>query len=284
MGTFYGGARVRVEGEAPSGSEVIVVIRGPEETEYFNRKERVGPVWLSVDKVHVTRVPSVFVRLASGDVHSLLDEATVDGHQLDESALERRMSVRSHCQCAGGRSAGSGSPPACTTGVEPEEPLLERIRASYLALKRQEGTYQVLPEAVALSASPGGGTLYTTEVDWPRRARPGDYRIEVLACRDGAVVGRASTTLPVVKAGAPARIGEFASSHPMAYGAFAVLAAAMTGLAMDSLVRRRRPRGVGRRGPRLPPSPPPLPPPAAAEPETDDEAVVVGGPESRRRG
>jgi Putative transmembrane protein (Alph_Pro_TM) len=105
----------------------------------------------------------------------------------------------------------------------------------------------------------------------------------VFACRDGAVVGRASRVLPVVKAGLPAQIGAFAFSHPTAYGALAVLAAAMTGLAMDALVRRRRPYRVGR-GPRMPPPPTPPPPAAAAAPETDEEAVGVGEAESSRRG
>jgi hypothetical protein len=280
MGTFYAGARVKVEGEAPSGSAVLVVIRGPDEAEFFNRKERVGPVWLSVDKVHITRVPSVFIRLGSGDVDSMLDEASVETYQLDESAVERRMRVRSQCQCRVLAAAGSGSSFTCTTGVEPDGPLLERIRASYLVLKRQEGTYQVLPDAVELTPTSEGGTRYTTGVGWPRRARPGDYRVEVFACRDGAVVGQASTVLPVVKAGLPAQIGAFAFSHPTAYGALAVLAAAMTGLAMDALVRRRRPYRVGR-GPRMPPSPTP---PAAAAPETDEEAVGVGEAASSRRG
>jgi hypothetical protein len=283
MGTFYRGATVRVEGEAPPGTAVLVVIRGPEEAQFFNRKGRVGPVWLSVDRVHVTRVPSLFVRLGGGDVRSLVDEASVEALELDESAIQRRMSVRIHCRCGSGAATPAGASPAspCPTGVEPDERQLELIRASYLALKRQEGIYQVLPDAVRTTASADGATLYSAEVDWPRRARPGAYQVEVFACRDRAVVGRASAVLPFVQAGIPARIGELARSHPTAYGAFAILAAVITGLTMDSLVRRRRPRGVGR-GPRAgPPSPPRRPEPAGAEAERAEAALEL---ETSRRG
>jgi hypothetical protein len=285
MGAFYHGATVRIEGEAPPGATVLVVVRGPEEAQFFNRKERVGPVWLSVDRVHVTRVPSLFVRLGGGDVRSLLDEASVEAFQLDESALQRRMNVRSHCKCRSGQATttGPGPAPPCPTGVEPDERHLELIRTSYLALKRQEGIYQVLPDAVRTTASADGATLYTAELDWPRRARPGTYQVEVFACRDRAVVGRASAVLPVVPMGIPARIGELARSHPTAYGAFAILAALITGLTMDSLVRRRRPHGVGR-GPRATPPPGPRRPETAAAPPKDEGAEALEEVGTSRRG
>jgi hypothetical protein len=285
MGAFYRGATVRIEGEAPPGTAVLVVVRGPEEAQFFNRKERVGPVWLSVDRVHVTRVPSLFVRLGGGELRSLVDEASVEACQLDESAIQRRMSVRSHCRCRSGPAtpAGAGPAPPCPTGVEPDERQLERIRTSYLALKRHEGIYQVLPDAVRMTASANGATLYMAELDWPRRARPGTYQVEVFACQDRAVVGRASAALPVVPMGIPARIGELARSHPTAYGAFAIVAAVITGLTVDSLVRRRRPRGVGR-GPRAaPPSAPRRPEPAGARAEAE-RADAVEELVTRRRG
>jgi hypothetical protein len=284
MGAFYHGTTVRIEGEAPSGTTVLVVVRGPEEAQFFNRKERVGPVWLSVDRVHVTRVPSLFVRLGGGEVRSLVDEASVEAYQLDETAIQRRMSVRSHCKCRSGPAtpAGNGSTSPCPTGVDPDERQRELMRASSLALKRQEGIYQVVPDAVRMSASASGATRYTAELDWPRRARPGTYQVEVFACRDRAVVGRASATLPVAPTGIPARIGELARSHPTAYGAFAILAAVITGLTMDSLVRRRRPRGVGR-GPRAAPPPaPPRPEPAGAPAEAERADAVEELATSRR--
>jgi hypothetical protein len=284
MGTFYRGATVRIEGEAPPDSTVLVVIRGPEEAQFFNRKERVGPVWLSVDQVHVARVPSLFVRLGGGDLHALLDAASIEAHQLDGTAIERSMSVRSHCKCRPGEvsETPAGSAPPCPTGVEPDEGQAALIRSGFLALKTQEGTYQVHPDAVRLTASPEGGTLYAAELEWPRRGRPALYRVEVLACRDRAVVSRASAELPVVQMGLPAQIGALARSHPTAYGALAVLAAVVTGLTMDSLVRRRRPRGV-RRGPKAPPPPAPVRPEGAAAP-SKDEAEALEEVGTGRRG
>jgi hypothetical protein len=280
MGAFYSGAKVRIEGEAPSGTDVVIVVRGAEEAEFFNRKARVGLVWVNVDRVHVAGVPSLFLRLGGGDVHSLLDPASIEAYQLDDSAIKSRMICRIRCK---GRTDGpapnSAAPPApCATGVEPDEGYAELIRTSYLALKAEEGTFQVHPDAVRLAQSADGLTRYAVEVDWPRKARPGSYRVEALACRDRSVLGRSSAVLQSVEVGFPARVGALARTHPTAYGLGAVLAAVIAGLAMDTLVRRRRRPGVARR-----PKPPPAAPrpPEPVQESARDERVEAVGPGRR---
>ena len=47
MGVFYDGARVRIQGLAEPGSRALVVVRGAGIKEVFNRKGRVGPIWVN---------------------------------------------------------------------------------------------------------------------------------------------------------------------------------------------------------------------------------------------
>lgn len=63
MDTFYIGARVRIQGTAPPGSGVLVVIQGSEKDEFFNRKGRVGPIWMNVDRIHVEHAPATAINL-----------------------------------------------------------------------------------------------------------------------------------------------------------------------------------------------------------------------------
>jgi hypothetical protein len=284
MGAFYGGARLRMEGTTPSGTDVVIVIRGAEEAEFFNRKARVGPVWLNVDRVHVTGAPSLFLRLGGGDIRSSLDAASVEAHQLDDSAIKGRMSCRIHCEPTDGAERRSPAPATpCATGVEPDGAYAELIRSSYLALKTQEGTFLVHPDAVRVAESAAATTRYAAEVDWPRRARPGSYLVEALACRGRSVLGRSSTTHRVVEVVFPARVGALARTHPTAYGAAAVLAAVMAGLAVDMLVRRRRRPGA----PRRPKTPSPGAPHAhetVESPSSDERAEPVGTVGGERRG
>ncbi len=291
MDAFYSGTKVQIEGTAPPGTDVLVVIRGPEESLFLNRKARVGPVWLNVDRVHVAGVPSLFLRLGAGDLHALLDQASIEAYQLDDSAIKSRMSCRIHCRCRADEAtrAGADPAPACM-GVQPDEAVSELIRTSYLALKAQEGTFRTWPDAVRVAGSAAGVTRYQAEVDWPRKARPGSYRVEVLACRDRSVLGRVTAVLPVVEVGLPARMGALARTHPAPYGMAAVLAAVIAGLAVDCLARRRwRVRRAASR-PAAAPAVAPLPlDPALSKPEEElEEPVGVHGSgegrESRSRG
>ena len=44
MGAFYSGKWTRISGVVARGSKAIVVVRGPDTEEVFNRKARAGPI------------------------------------------------------------------------------------------------------------------------------------------------------------------------------------------------------------------------------------------------
>lgn len=245
MGTFYNGARVRVEGTVPADSEVLVVIRGEERDEFFNKKGRVGPIWVNTDRIHVTRVPSLFLSFSSRDVNSILDRASIEAYQLDESAIKNRMCCRSHCKCSTTKLlAMSGSRPACT-GTEPDPAYQELIRNNYVALKAREGSYEACLNTVRIADS-NEGRHYSLDLDWPRTAPPGLYRVEVFACRNSVVMAQSSAILQVVEVGFPAQIAALAEAQPLKYGSTAVLVAVLAGFAIDALTSRLRRRSLHR--------------------------------------
>ncbi|MDT8067157.1 MAG: TIGR02186 family protein [Terriglobia bacterium] len=250
MGTFYNGAPVRIEGTVPRGSQIIVIVRGPAKDELFNKKGRVGPIWVTVDKVHVTGTPSLFLRFSSADMHTFLDRATIDDYELDELSVKKRMHIRT----------GKGDP----------DPLYrDLIEKSYLDLKKSDGTYRRVANRVDI-ANEGPAGHYTLSFHWPRTASPGAYEVEVYACRDRAVVGRAATTLNLVEVGFPEFMVTLAHKHPWWYGLLAVLSAMCAGFGIDAVVSRlRRPTR-----PRPPELPPPVGVPAEKEVEAPGERVV----------
>ncbi len=243
MGAFYSGAKVRIEGTAPAGSQVLVVIRGDENDEFFNKKGRVGPIWVNTDRIHVTAAPSVFLSFSSADVSSFLDRNSIDTYQLDEQAIKNRLASRCHCKCnpnARHRTA-SGSLAECA-GVEPDPQYRELIRNSFLALKLREGRYQTHPDAVRMASAAGVDTRYTVDLDWPKSATAGTYRVEMYACKDRMVRARTAALLRVVEVGFPAQMAALSSRHPWIYGLIAVLTGIIAGFAMDALTVRLRRR------------------------------------------
>jgi uncharacterized protein (TIGR02186 family) len=214
IGSFYRGAPVSVEGRAERGAEVIVVVRGPNNEETFNRKARAGPIWVTSGRVHVSGVPSLFLRFSRRPVESFLNPETIEKYQLAQSAIERQMRV------------------------EPKEADNQTIRANYLTLKSEQGFYRVFTGAINMGDAGNDGVPYRLEFEWPKKAPPESYQVSVYYCRDGVVVQSASVPLKVVKVGFPADMAILANERASLYGAIAVIGALLAGFGIDFLAAR----------------------------------------------
>ncbi len=216
MGAFYNGVRLRMDGTVPSNSKVMIVIRGVTKDEVFNKKARVGPIWINVDKVHVSGPPSLFLRFSSEDVHTFLDRQTIENYALDELSIRDRMQILTE------------------HGVRDPE-ALKALGDHYINLKKSEGAYRRLSDRVQVTETGTGEEHYSLNIGWPKLATPGLYQVEVYACRDGRIVGQSGATLKLVEIGFPAFMATSARSHPYEYGIFAVILAIIAGFGIDAL-------------------------------------------------
>ena len=210
MGFLYSGVQLRIEGAVRAGSKAVVVVRGGDREEVFNRKGKVGPIWVNVGKVRVSGVPSLFLRFTSEPLRSFLGRAAIDKHQLDESAIKNQMRL------------------------EPDADK-DTIVAGWLTLKTKEGTYALIRDGVKMGAEGPAAVPYAVEFHWPKKAPPARYQVWVYECRNGEVTGVTSVPLPVVKVGFPNWLAGMAGSSAALYGIAAVLAAAMAGFGIDFL-------------------------------------------------
>jgi Putative transmembrane protein (Alph_Pro_TM) len=236
MGTFYGGAKVRVQGTTVAGSSLVVVVRGAEVTEIFNKVGRVGPIWVNTGKVLISGVPSVCLVFSSCPVCNCLCRSELDRCELDAAALKKRIQVKPQHQ-----------------GGEP-------IADDFLKLKVRQGKYQMegggiqfgevepaapvnqasfetpSPAGAALSERQAGVMPYTLEFVWPKTAAPGTYAVRVYACRDNMVRESLEVPLRVQEVGFPALIASTARDHPAAYGVICIVVAMLAGFGIDFIV------------------------------------------------
>jgi len=211
MGAFYSGEHMRIEGTVRAGSKVIVVIRGQDGDETFNRKHKAGLIWINSGKVHVTGVPSLFLRFSDGAVRYFLSREAMEKFQLDEAAIKHQMHI---------------------------EPLQDTdvILASWLTLKAQEGRYELVRDGVKMGPPRADGRVpYRIEFEWPKKAPPGTYFVRAYECRDWHVVGVTSTQVPVVTVGFPSWLASMSRRRAFLYGIIAVIAAAIAGFGIDIL-------------------------------------------------
>ncbi len=212
---------IRIEGGAAAGSLVVVVVRGEQKEETFNKKVRAGPIWISSGKVHVAGAPSVFLSFSSAPIDSGPPRQALDEQALTPAGIRRLIRV--------------------DAGGDPVDE--EALRANYLSLKTKAGVYQVHNGGVELGRGEGSGVRFTVRFEWPRKAPPGTYTVTVFEWNGSELKPVAETTLPVLETGFAGWITEFAARKPAQYGIACVLLAVVAGFGIDFLAARMFPRG-----------------------------------------
>ena len=214
MGSFYSGAALKIEGLVGVGSKPIVVVRGADRDETFNKKVRFGPIWLNSGSLHISGAPSLFLCFSPEPVGAMLDPAVIRGRLLDEASIQAHLHV------------------------QPEPEAAAVFRSHFLALKKEDGLYQVHPGRVRMGDPLPNAIPFSVEFQWPKIAPPASYTVTVLECRDLAVVAESSIPLEVIKVGFPLRVAAMANENAVLYGLAAVLAAALAGFAIDFLAAK----------------------------------------------
>ena len=216
MGSFYNGARLKVEGLVGRGSKAIVVVRGADKHESFNRKARFGFIWLNAGSVRISGAPSLFLCFSPEPVRALLDAEVIGQRLLDEASIQAQLQI------------------------DPEQTPAQatEVRSDFLALKTEEGLYKVYPGGLKMGAPVAEGTPFSAEFLWPKNAPPASYTVKVLECRDRTVIAETSVPLEVVKVGFPQSIAVLSTQHAAYYGLIAVLTAVCAGFAIDFLASR----------------------------------------------
>lgn len=197
----FGAVRRETPMPAEGALAVIVTVAGPSLPVDVRRKERRYGIWLNVDKVHLTRVPSFYAVATTAPLATILSEP---------EDLRFHISVDRQIGTVGGAKAAGDT--ASFTAA------LERIRA-------REDLYQSLEGSVALDQQ----TLFSTALSLPSNIVEGTYRVRIFLLRDQKVVDWADTGIEVRKVGLERWLFLFAHQQPFWYGIMSLVIAVVAG-------------------------------------------------------
>jgi len=214
LGTFYGGAKVHVNGTVVSGSNVIVIVRGASGAEVFNKLGRVGPIWVNTGKVTISGAPTLLLVFSSAALETCLNPDWLGRYGLDQASLKQNMQIKTQVADRG------------------------RIADDFLALKAKQGTYRTASGSVRLGSPEQDHVPYSLDFNLPRSASPGRYLVTAIECRNGGVAKNTDVDLAVVEVGFPALVSRLAREHAPLYGAIAVVIAMMAGFGIDFIASR----------------------------------------------
>lgn len=209
---FVFGAVKQAETEDPAPLEVVITISGPAEPVKVRRKARVAGIWLNADEVLVDEAPSFYAVASTGPLDEVLAYAEDLRYRIGINHLVRLMSSPS--------------------GIEE----VESFREAVIRLRRDEGLYVELPDAVSTVES----TLFTAEVDLPANLVEGDYRARVFLVQDGRVADVYESAIAVRKVGLERWAYTLSREQPALYGLLSIVTALLAGWGASEIFRLMR--------------------------------------------
>lgn len=198
---------IRRDAPEPDGHlGVIITVSGPNEDTTVRKKDRRFGIWINVDEADIMQVPSFYAVATTAPLEKVL--------RPDVDAAERVT--------FGEIVNGNGS---------------ADFQDALIRIKSDQSKFQLNEGDVSLSRN----TLFSTSVELPANLTEGFYFTRILLTRDGEIVDRYETAIPVQKVGIERWLYNLARQMPFWYGIMSLAIAISAGWlasAVFSLARR----------------------------------------------
>lgn len=206
-------------------TDVVVVVRGPDQPVRLIRKVRIAGLWLNSRPVLFEGAPGFYMTASTRPL----------GEIADFGALRRLGVGVDHLQI----DAPSEQRTVTRYGVR--DVVVSRLGEDYLEwrravirLKEAGDLYDTDPDGVSFVDH----ALFRAEVELPTEAPIGRYEAQVWLFQNGEPVSVRTRTLTVEKVGIERAIYDFAHGRPWLYGVLSVLLAGLTGWAASAWFKR----------------------------------------------
>jgi hypothetical protein len=210
VGLFFSGGEVAITGEIPVSQDVVVEIIGPQVNSLFNVKGRIGPFWLTREKVDLENAPALYILLLP------------PGPDWENKAAALNLGIDNLKQ---------------QIGISRSETAPDDIFRMFLKLKRSEKLYSELPGAVSYSAGENGRRRFTAACRLPSSTAVGKYTVKATTIANGDRSAELSRDLTVQEVGFVEMVNRMASKRRLTYGVAAVLIALFSGALMGLLFK-----------------------------------------------
>lgn len=187
---------------------VIITVAGPDEDVTVRKKDRKFGIWVNTDEQDLPEVPSFYAVATTAPLERVLT---------DEDDRDERVTFHQ-----------------VVNGDEIDKPAFEE---ALIRIKSDQDKFQLNEGDVSLSR----GTLFSTSVELPANLTEGYYRTRILLTRDGRIVDRYETAIPVQKVGIERWLYNLSRQNAFLYGLMSLgiaIAAGWLASAAFGLVRR----------------------------------------------
>ena len=213
INTGFDGVNLLLFGTANGTNNIIIVIKGPLETNTIRKKTRVASIWVNTEKVIIENVPTFYAIASTRPLNQITTQSILKKYGIGANNFLTNILKQANAK---------------TMDISDE------YKNALVRLKNKLGLYIDNPIKIKLIEE----QLFRANIKFPANVGTGKYTAQIYYFKDGLLLDVINKPILVEKIGIGADVFRLAHSHSALYGIIAILIAVASGWIAAAIFRK----------------------------------------------
>lgn len=213
INTGFDGMNLLLFGTTNGANNIIIVIKGPLETNIIRKKTRVASIWVNTEKVIIENVPTFYAIASTRPLNQITTQSILKKYGIGANNFLTNILKQANAK---------------TMDISDE------YKNALVRLKNKLGLYIDNPIKIKLIEE----QLFRANIKFPANVGTGKYTAQIYYFKDGLLLDVINKPILVEKIGIGADVFRLAHSHSALYGIIAILIAVASGWIAAAIFRK----------------------------------------------
>ena len=213
INTGFDGVNLLLFGTTNGTNNIIIVIKGPLETNIIRKKTRVASIWVNTEKVIIENVPTFYAIASTRPLNQITTQSILKKYGIGANNFLTNILKQANTK---------------TMDISDE------YKNALVRLKNKLGLYIDNPIKIKLIEE----QLFRANIKFPANVGTGKYTAQIYYFKDGLLLDVINKPILVEKIGIGADVFRLAHSHSALYGIIAILIAVASGWIAAAIFRK----------------------------------------------
>jgi len=213
INTGFDGVNLLLFGTTNGTNNIIIVIKGPLETNIIRKKTRVASIWVNTEKVIIENVPTFYAIASTRPLNQITTQSILKKYGIGANNFLTNILKQANAK---------------TMDISDE------YKNALVRLKNKLGLYIDNPIKIKLIEE----QLFRANIKFPANVGTGKYTAQIYYFKDGLLLDVINKPILVEKIGIGADVFRLAHSHSALYGIIAILIAVASGWIAAAIFRK----------------------------------------------
>ena len=213
INTGFDGMNLLLFGTTNGANNIIIVIKGPLETNIIRKKTRVAGIWVNTEKVIIENVPTFYAIASTRPLNQITTQSILKKYGIGANNFLTNILKQANAK---------------TMDISDE------YKNALVRLKNKLGLYIDNPIKIKLIEE----QLFRANIKFPANVGTGKYTAQIYYFKDGLLLDVINKPILVEKIGIGADVFRLAHSHSALYGIIAILIAVASGWIAAAIFRK----------------------------------------------